>query len=99
MEKKKDAAALHAPRMADMVRHCHRMAAVRGGGHMRRYFTTGRHGPGCQRQPRGRPPDIDTAVVQPYGCRLCAWLESGAESTARDCYLHPKVLFPPYYIA
>eukprot|EP01047_Picozoa_sp_COSAG01_P072133 COSAG01_NODE_11387_length_1946_cov_49.485652_2_plen_121_part_00 len=51
MEKKKDAAAPHAPRMADMVRHCHRMAAVRGGGHMRRYVTTGRHGPGCQRQP------------------------------------------------
>ena len=50
MEKKKDAAAPHAPRMADMVRHCHRMAAVRGGGHMRRYVTTGRHGPGCQRQ-------------------------------------------------
>jgi hypothetical protein len=40
MEKKKDAAAPNAPRMADMVRHCHRMAAVRGGGHMRRYVTT-----------------------------------------------------------
>jgi hypothetical protein len=33
-------------------------------------------------------PDMDTPVVQPYGCRLCAWLESGAE-------LQPEIAFPP----
>jgi hypothetical protein len=52
-EKKKDAATPHAPRLADMVRHCHRMAAVRGAGHMGRQVTPGRHGPGCHRQRGG----------------------------------------------
>jgi hypothetical protein len=51
MEKKKDAAAPHVLCIADMVPRCHRMAAVRGGGHMRRYVTPCHHGPGCQRQP------------------------------------------------
>ena len=70
MEKKKDAAAPHAPRMADMVRHCHRMAAVRGGGHMRRYVTTGRHGPGCQRQPRGKNGAPPAPFFRKYGARV-----------------------------
>jgi hypothetical protein len=34
-------AAPHVPHMADMVPRCHRMAAVRGGDHMRRYVKPG----------------------------------------------------------
>jgi hypothetical protein len=70
MEKKKDAAAPHAPRMADMVRHCHRMAAVRGGGHMRRYVTTGRHGPGCQRQLGGKNGAPPAPFFRKYGAPI-----------------------------